>query len=35
VRQASPDAGQHSDAVLGELGYSPEEIDKLHSDGVV
>ena len=27
--------GQHTHAILAELGYSPEEIDKLESNNVV
>ena len=29
VRTPSPDPGEHTEAVLAELGYSPEEIDRL------
>lgn len=35
VCTASPEHGQHTDAVLGELGYSAEEIDRLHAAGIV
>jgi crotonobetainyl-CoA:carnitine CoA-transferase CaiB-like acyl-CoA transferase len=35
VRTASPDAGEHTDAVLTDLGLSSDEIDELHRRGVV
>jgi crotonobetainyl-CoA:carnitine CoA-transferase CaiB-like acyl-CoA transferase len=35
VRSASPDAGDHTDAVLAELGYDPAEIDELRATGVL
>jgi crotonobetainyl-CoA:carnitine CoA-transferase CaiB-like acyl-CoA transferase len=35
VRSASPDAGDHTDAVLAELGYDPAGIDELRAAGVV
>ena len=35
VVSASPDLGEHTDQVLGELGYSKEEIAALHRDGAV
>jgi crotonobetainyl-CoA:carnitine CoA-transferase CaiB-like acyl-CoA transferase len=35
VRQAAPTHGQHTDEILAELGYSPEDITRLRRDGVV
>jgi crotonobetainyl-CoA:carnitine CoA-transferase CaiB-like acyl-CoA transferase len=35
VRTAPPLLGEDSDAVLGELGYSADEIDRLRSSGVI
>ncbi len=35
VRTPTPDPGQHTDEVLGELGYSAEQLAALHADGVV
>jgi formyl-CoA transferase len=35
VRTASPDLGEHTDQVLGELGYSKDDIATLHRDGAV
>ncbi len=35
VRTASPDLGEHTDQVLGELGYSKDDIAALHRDGAV
>jgi crotonobetainyl-CoA:carnitine CoA-transferase CaiB-like acyl-CoA transferase len=34
-RLAAPVCGQHTDALLGELGRSPEEIASLRAKGVV
>ncbi|NKC33519.1 CaiB/BaiF CoA transferase family protein [Falsiroseomonas selenitidurans] len=31
IRSPTPDANQHADAVLGELGLSPDEIDRLRA----
>ena len=35
VRTPTPDPGQHTDEVLGELGYSADQLAALHADGVV
>ncbi|WP_428483175.1 CaiB/BaiF CoA transferase family protein [Rhodopila sp.] len=35
IRSATPEAGEHTDAVLAELGYSAEEIAALHVAKVV
>ena len=35
VRAPSPDVGDHTDEVLDELGYLPEEVDQLRADGVI
>jgi len=35
VRTASPDIGQHTDEILGELGFSPDDIKGLRKDKVV
>ncbi len=35
VRTATPEAGEHTDEILGELGYSAGEIKKLHAAQVV
>jgi formyl-CoA transferase len=35
VRSASPDPGEHTDDVLGELGLSPSEIAALRTAGIV
>jgi crotonobetainyl-CoA:carnitine CoA-transferase CaiB-like acyl-CoA transferase len=32
---AAPDAGEHTDAVLQELGYDPESVARLHEAGAV
>jgi formyl-CoA transferase len=35
VRTAAPDIGQHTDEILGELGFSAEDIAGLRRDKVV
>ena len=35
LETASPDAGEHTNAILGELGYSAGDIARLHENGVV
>jgi crotonobetainyl-CoA:carnitine CoA-transferase CaiB-like acyl-CoA transferase len=35
IRSASPESGEHTDEVLGELGYSGAEIAALHAGKVV
>src|ERR1700721_1224186 len=35
LETASPDAGEHTNAILGELGYSVGDIARLHENGVV
>ena len=35
VRTPAPDVGQHTDEILGELGYSQEEIASIRRDGIV
>ena len=35
LNTATPEAGEHTDEVLAELGYSAEQIAAMHSEGVV
>jgi crotonobetainyl-CoA:carnitine CoA-transferase CaiB-like acyl-CoA transferase len=35
VRTPAPEAGEHTDAILAELGYSPSDIAALRRDAVV
>jgi crotonobetainyl-CoA:carnitine CoA-transferase CaiB-like acyl-CoA transferase len=35
VRRAPPQLGEHTNEVLGELGYAPDEIKRLRTDGAV
>jgi formyl-CoA transferase len=35
VRSAAPEHGEHTDAVLAELGYSAAEVARFHRDGIV
>jgi len=35
VRVGAPRLGQHTDAVLAEVGCGPDEIAQLHATGVV
>ena len=35
VRLPAPDPGEHTDEILGELGYSPADITSLRADKVV
>jgi succinate--hydroxymethylglutarate CoA-transferase len=35
IRQPSPGFGEHNDAVMTALGYSPEDLERLRLDGVI
>jgi crotonobetainyl-CoA:carnitine CoA-transferase CaiB-like acyl-CoA transferase len=35
LRHVPPSVGEHTDEVLGELGYSPEAIAQMRSSGAV
>ena len=35
VNRAAPEYGQHTDEVLREFGYSADDIDRFHGEGVV
>lgn len=35
IRSATPDQGEHSDAILAELGYDDATISGFHADGVI
>ena len=35
IKAATPDVGQHTDEILGELGFDAKEISRLRSQGVV
>ena len=35
VRTSSPDLGEHTSEVLGELGYTPDQIARLRADGMI
>ena len=35
IRTSAPELGEHTDEVLGELGYSPDDVEALRRDAVV
>jgi len=35
IRRPAPDLGAHTDAILSEIGYAPEEISRLREDAIV
>lgn len=35
IHSAPPDQGEHTDAILGELGYDDDAIAALRADGVI
>ena len=35
LRERAPLLGEHTDAILGELGYTTEEIESFRSQGVI
>jgi len=35
IRQRAPQLGEHNGEILGELGYAPEDLERLRSDGVI
>jgi crotonobetainyl-CoA:carnitine CoA-transferase CaiB-like acyl-CoA transferase len=34
VCSSAPEHGEHTDVILGELGYTPEEISRFHAEGI-
>jgi crotonobetainyl-CoA:carnitine CoA-transferase CaiB-like acyl-CoA transferase len=35
ARSAPPTLGQHNDEILSELGYRPDEVQRLRTDGII
>jgi crotonobetainyl-CoA:carnitine CoA-transferase CaiB-like acyl-CoA transferase len=35
IRSATPDQGEHTDAILADLGYDDGIVKKMHENGVV
>jgi crotonobetainyl-CoA:carnitine CoA-transferase CaiB-like acyl-CoA transferase len=35
IRRPAPEIGEHTEEILGELGYAQEEIDRLRKMGVI